>query len=285
VFELVGVYDPDKSKAGIAVKYGVKFYDDYKQMLGEVDAVTLPCPTSSHKAMAILAAENGVHALIEKPIAENLNDAAEIFRAFSDRGLHCTVGHIERFNPVMKALCEAIEDTDDIVAIEMHRCGPYDGRISDADVVEDLMVHDIDLAINSIMKAKPVVLSALGRKNHSEKYVDYAQTTLCFPNGVPAFITSSRSTAKKIRTVHIHTKDSYIEGDLLNKKLVINRNGSEQIELDATEPLMVELSSFGFSILHDAAPSVTPAQVLTTMEVLDDVEAGVYREYGNGGQR
>ena len=300
IYELVGLYDPDPVKAVIAKRYGIRYYDDYTEMLRDVDAVTLPCPTSLHKQMAILAAENDVHALVEKPIAENLTDAAETCEAFINRNLVFTVGHVERFNPVVRAIAELTQDMD-IVAIEVHRCSPYDKRIYDVDVVSDLMIHDIDIVVNALEKKEPTYIQAIGKRVHTAKFADYAQATMAFDDGVMASITTSRSTEDKIRTICIHAKGAYIEGDMLNKTLTIKHGTkfdndfgipsikycqssiTEQVVLPNKEPLKEELRNFGEAILKGTQPEIGVTEVIRTMVVFDKIAEKIYagKEHGN----
>ncbi len=297
MFDLVGIYDPDPKKAVVAEQYGTRFYSDYEKMLDDVQAVTLPCPTSTHKKMAIAAAKKGVHALLEKPIAETIDDAMEICDAFNSRSLKFTVGYIERFNPVVKAMADIIQGLD-VVAVEVHRCSPFDSRIYDVDVVSDLMIHDLDIVMNSLGMGAPKSISAIGRNIYSDSFADYAQATLCFPDGVLAFVTTSRTTEDKIRSVCVHAKGAYIEGDLLNRTLTIKRstnyyedsgvsnikykqsNITEQVVLPNVEPLKEEIRAFGKSILENKESEITWDQVLLTMEVLAMVGADIYSKIG-----
>lgn len=295
IFELVGIYDPDTSKSSIAEKYGVKYFRDYTELLKSVDAVTLPCPTSLHKEMALSAANMGVHALVEKPMAETMDDAAEIYRAFCRKNLRLTVGYVERFNPVVQAIADIVKDME-IVAVEVHRCSPFDSRIYDVDVVTDLMIHDLDIVLNALNLGKIKKCSAIGKKVYTTQFADYASATLSFENGVIATITTSRSTEDKIRKLCIHAKGAYIEGDLLNRTLLIKRGTNyledvraasikykqssitEQVVLPNIEPLKVEMSSFGMAIVDCIDPVVRAEQVIETMGVLDTIKKNIYDE-------
>lgn len=301
VFDLVGFYDPDESKSDIAKIYGVKHFNSYEEMLRAVEAVTLPCPTSLHKNMALKAARFGKHTLIEKPMAETLDDAKEIASAFSENGLKLTVGYVERFNPVVKALADIVQDME-IVAVEAHRCSPFDSRIYDVDVVADLMIHDLDIVMNAIGLGVPEKVVAIGKKVHTSVFADYAQATVSFKDGVIASVTTSRSTEDKIRTICVHAKGAYIEGDLLNRTLLVKRgtsylenvraasikymqsNITEQIVLPNVEPLKEEMLAFGKAIDGEEPPEVDVEQVLQTMGVLDEVEKVIYEQMKEGTQ-
>ena len=295
IYELVGVYDPDQERAAIAEKYGARSYSSYEELLNDVDMVTLACPTSLHKPMALQAAENDVHVLTEKPIAESLADAQEMYNAFKEKNLKFMVSHVERFNPVVRTISDIIKGKE-IIAVEMHRCSPFDSRIYDVDVVSDLMIHDMDIVLNSIFKTSPKSVSAVGAKVYGNKFVDYAQATLMFPDKSFAFITSSRCTEEKIRTVCIHTNGAYIEGDMLRRTLTVKRgvnyeeestnprinytqsNVTEQIVLMDQNPLKEEIASFGKSILNWTDPFITEDEVIRSMEILDIVKRDLYQE-------
>lgn len=292
LFELVGVYDPIPERARIADHYGAKAFADYQSMLDEVDAVVLSCPTSLHKKMALIAAENNVHVLCEKPVAETLADAKEMYDIFTAKGLKFTVNHVERFNPVVRTITDIIKGME-IVSAEIHRCSPFDSRIYDVDVVADLMIHDIDLILNSVFDAAPVKVEAIGKNVFNDRFADYAQATMTFPSGGIAFVTASRCTEDKIRTICIHAKGAYIEGDMLRRTLTVKRGVSyddgsnpkvnytqtsiaQEVVLMDKNPLREELVNFGNAILKDEELLVHFDQVMRTMTALDQIETALY---------
>jgi len=296
LFDLVGVYDPIPERAEIAEKYGARAFHDFDAMLREVDAIVLPCPTSLHKEMALRAADKDVHVLVEKPIAETLADATAMYDAFEKKGLKFTVNHVERFNPVVRTISDLAPGLD-MVSVEVHRCSPFDSRIYDVDVVTDLMIHDIDVVVNSIFKAEPEKVKAIGRYVYGSKFADYAQALLEFAGGAAAFITASRCTEDKIRDIQIHAKGAYLEGDMLRRTLVVKRgvtyeddanpkinytqsNLTQQIVLQDKNPLKEELENFGKAILHNEELLNSREQVMRTMSVLDRVEYALYGRRG-----
>ena len=294
MFELVGVYDPIPERRNSAAKtYDIEAFCSYEQLLDSVEAVTIACPTSLHKELATLAGEKGVHTLVEKPASECVSDTEDMCILFAKKGLRFTVGHVERFNPVIRCLSDIAKNVE-IAAIEVHRCGPFDSRIYDVDVVSDLMIHDIDIVSNAICDSDVFDVNAFGKRVYGEKFVDYATAALTFPNGVLAFITASRCTEDKIRKICLHTKGSFIEGDLLNRTLVIKRsanfdergivphslysqsNITEHIVLPNEEPLKQEMINFGRSIFSDITPEVSSKQVLRSMKILERIEDAIY---------
>ena len=298
LFKFVGVYDPNQERAKIAESYEAKAYSDYQSLLDDVEAVVIACPTSLHKKLALEAAEKNVHVLCEKPVAESLSDAKDMYAAFSKKSLKFTVSHVERFNPVVRTISDLVKGLE-IVSVEIHRCSPFDSRIYDVDVVADLMIHDLDIVLNSIFNTEPTTVKAIGRNVFGSKFVDYAQAALTFPNGAAAFITASRCTEDKIRTICIHAKGAYIEGDMLRRTLSIKRGVSyeeesdnpkidytqsnvvQQVILMDKNPLKEEISNFGHAILYDSEPLIVGEEVIRSMTVLDKVEAELYEGRNN----
>lgn len=290
VFDLVGIFDPDPAKKEIADRYNTKFFGSYEEMLSEVEAVVIASPSSMHYEMSLIAADHGVHALMEKPIAETVEQAEEMLRVFREKNLLISVSYVERYSPVIRALQDVLED-EDIVAIEVHRCSPYDPRIFDVDVISDLMIHDVDLVVDAIMDSMPCEIDAVGRKAFTDKFADYAQSTMRFENGVLGFITSSRSTQDKIRMLCVHTREAYIEADMLNKTLTVKRRVQydegknmhyrqssliESIVVPNKEPLKEDLLNFGRAVLGKEALIITHEHIIRSMKVLDKVHQVVY---------
>ena len=279
-FDLVGIYDINISQAKlIAEKYGTAVFDDIDKLLDSVEAVVIAVPSSLHKEVALKAAAHGVHALVEKPLATNLADAEAIAKGFSRRNLKLSVGHIERFNPVFMELQKLVQGKK-IFYIEACRYSPFSGsgRITDTSVVEDLMIHDIDL-VCSLMNGHPVT-SIHGRgETVISGQTDFATCLLDWGGQAHAIINASRISQNKERVIKVHTPDCYFEADLLNKTLSIAK--STNITIDITkdtfykqdsviqkvyipieEPLKAELLSF-----YDAVISDTPIVVTGTMGI------------------
>lgn len=278
IFELIGIYDPDSSKKDISKKYKIKFFENCDELLNCVQAVIISCPTSLHKQMALKAAEKCVHALIEKPIAENAIEAKKIKDEFIERHLVLAIGHVERFNPAVTKLVETADGMN-IQAVEMHRCGPFFNRINDVDVVSDLMVHDIDILVNSITKDFPVDINAKGKFSHEKPFVDYACAVITFKEGIIATLTSSRTTENRIRQISIHAKEAYIVSDLLTQEITVYRNGGvecEKIKADQFNALKSELLDFSESINKGQNPTVDGSDAIRSMQVHDIIRKEIY---------
>lgn len=269
-FELVGIYDADYSQAKEAAeRYGVTVSDDMKDLLDKVDAVTVAAPSSLHKRIALeIADHGGVHALIEKPLATTSEDAKEIASAFEGKGLKLAVGHIERFNPVFREL-QKLVDPENVYFIEINRFSPFSGsgRITDTSVVEDLMIHDVDL-VCALMKGRELT-SIHGRgETVVSGRTDFATCLMDFEGRTHAVVNASRISQNKERSIRVHMKESSIYADLITRTLEIYKSTDLKVDLGKDnsfrqdgivqkvfvpqdEPLRAELLAFRDAILKD----------------------------------
>lgn len=274
-FDLVGVYDINISQAKtVAEKFGTAVFDDIDRLLDSIEAVVIAVPSSLHKEVALKAAAHGVHALVEKPLATNLADAETIADSFSKRKLKLSVGHIERFNPVFMELQKLIQGKK-VFYIEACRYSPFSGsgRITDTSVVEDLMIHDIDL-VCSLMNGRPVT-SIHGRgETVLSGQTDFATCLLDWGGQAHAIINASRISQNKERVIKVHTSDCYFEADLLAKTLSIAQSTNitiditkdtfykqdsviQKVYIPVEEPLKAELLSFYDAVVSDKPMVVT----------------------------
>lgn len=271
-FELAGIYDADAERAAeLAERYETEAVPDAAGLLRRTEAVVIAVPSSLHKEYGMLAASMGVSALIEKPLATTARDATELTRAFSQNSRKLAVGHVERFNPVITVLKNVLRH-EEIVGIEARRYGPFDGRITDASVIEDLMIHDVDLVCNLLDGHEITSVAGFGRSVKSGR-LDFAQSLLQFDNGVQAAVFASRVTEDKIRELDIHTRDSFIKADLLAKTLLICRNANlmidegqgcsykqdsltQRIFVPIVEPLRAELLAFHQAVTENRDAAV-----------------------------
>ncbi len=286
-FEFAGFYDADQTRsAEIANQFSVTAFPSMKALLKQVDAVTIAAPSSLHKEIAMEAARHGVHALVEKPLALTSQDAEEISCAFADAVLILAVGHVERHNPVVTELCKLVRH-ERIMALEVRRYSPYNGRITDADVVQDLMVHDIDLVCNVLMGQKLLDVFSVGESAVSGK-LDYVQSLMRFENGTVASIGASRMTESKVREIVVHTDRSYIMADLLNRSLLVQRNTNlvidegqesayrqdsvtQRIFVPMVEPLRMELMDFINHVISHSEPAANGPAACRTIRIAETI--------------
>ena len=143
---LVGVADPDQAQVEfVTSRLGCAGFSSLEALLDAgIDALTVAAPTQLHTAISLAAIARGVHVLVEKPIAHTVEEGRRIIDAAEKAGVTLMVGHVERFNPAVQSIRQAIAG-DDILSIQITRVGPFPPRMSDIGVVIDLAVHDIDL--------------------------------------------------------------------------------------------------------------------------------------------
>lgn len=288
-FILAGIYDKDLSQAEeIAAQYGTRAFASLDSLLEQVEAVVVAVPSSLHKEIGLVVAEHNVHALIEKPLATNSKDAQDIADAFSERDLKLAVGHIERFNPVIQELDKLINNKQ-IFYIEAHRYSPFggSGRIQDVSVIEDLMIHDIDLVCHMMEPYQVTAVHGLGEQIKSG-CVDFASCSLDFNANAHAIINASRVSQEKERSICIHTADSCIYADLLLRSLTISQNTDmllggahetsyrqngvvQKIFVPIHEPLRLELISFYEAVTQNAPIAVTGEVGIRAIQICEEV--------------
>ena len=184
--ELIGLCDTDGSKAEKAGHLRLPFFTRYQDMIGKVDAVSIATPTFTHYEIARDFLKGGVHTLIEKPITLRLVDADDLMELARENRCAVQVGHIERHNPGLKRIGEIARN---IRFFEIHRLGPFTGRINDCGVVLDLMIHDLDIVL-SLVKSEVQSFDAVGI-NVLTPFEDIANVRIRFKNGSVADLTAS----------------------------------------------------------------------------------------------
>ena len=248
--ELVGVADPDRKQADfVARTLGCRAVADAEQLLDlKVDAVTIAAPTHLHHDIALACIERGVHVLVEKPIASSVEEGRDIIEAARRASVTLMVGHVERFNPAVEAIKDAIRN-EDILSIAITRVGPFPPRMSNVGVVIDLAVHDIDLirwfTDSDIVEVQPQLSSAVAERE------DIALLQFRTASGVLAHINTNWLTPFKARNVTVATRGKYIMGDLLTRQVTecfgFQPDGSysmRHLSVGHAEPLRSELLAF-----------------------------------------
>ena len=249
--KLVGVSDlNEEAGEGLAAKYRTRYFRDYHTLLAEVDAVSVAVPTVSHYEIGRTVLQQGVHALIEKPMTTTLAEADELIALAGRRQLILQVGHLERFNPAVQALHAVVRDPK---FFEIHRLGVFALRSLDIDVVLDLMIHDLDILL-SLVKSEIASISSVGIPILSPK-VDIANARIEFANGCVANVTASRVSSERIRKLRFFQPNSYISLDYEKQSLsvysLIPTEGglgkdivSHNLVVEPHEPLRAEIESF-----------------------------------------
>src|SRR5476649_2246766 len=271
--ELVAVADPDRKQADfVARTLGCAAVPDVGELLDKkVDAITIAAPTHLHRDIALACIARGVHVMVEKPIASSVEEGNEIINAARRAGLTLMVGHVERFNPAVEAIKDAIRN-EDILSIAITRVGPFPPRMSNVGVVIDLAVHDIDLirwfTDSDIIEVQPQLSSAVAERE------DIALLQFRTASGVLAHINTNWLTPFKARNVTIATRGKYVMGDLLTRQVTecfgFQADGSysmRHLSVGHDEPLRAELISFIESVREGKPPAVTGEQAVASLEI------------------
>lgn len=207
--ELIGVCDLDETAGrSVADETGTAFVADYRELGRGVDAVSIAASTGAHHALSRHFLENGVHVLVEKPMTVTSTEATELCELAESRGLKLQVGHIERFNPALRAAREGLDRPS---FIECHRLAPFTSRGADVNVVLDLMIHDLDVIL-SLVDAAPARVSAVGIAALTET-VDVANARIEFENGAIANVTASRASTRAERKFRVWQDQQYVSID------------------------------------------------------------------------
>jgi predicted dehydrogenase len=271
---LIAVVDarPD-ARDKVAAEVGCRAVADYRDILGEVDALSIATTTSAHFPIARECLERGVHVLVEKPITETPDQARALIETARRRGCILQVGHLERFNSAILAL-EGVLGTPRF--IESHRLAPFKERGTDVNVVLDLMIHDIDL-IQSLVGSPIVSIDAVGTSVFSQE-LDIANARIRYANGCVANTTASRVSMKMERKLRLFQDDAYVSIDLQQKVLTIVRKppagaavtpGQVSIEersFEQGDALRFEIEAFLRSIREGRPPVVSGEDGLRALE-------------------
>ncbi|PKN72132.1 MAG: oxidoreductase [Candidatus Cloacimonetes bacterium HGW-Cloacimonetes-3] len=220
--ELVGIYDQNRERAvQISTTLGCKAFESYEAMLDACDAVDIAATTTAHYALAKPALLAGKHIFLEKPITSELAQAEELLEIAEEKGLKIQVGHIERFNPVIREIEHEIGEP---MFIESHRLSTFHHRGTDVPVVLDLMIHDIDLILDFVHSpVTEIRASGVGILTPS---IDIANARIEFANGAIANVTSSRVSMKQERKIRFFQRDSYISMDFVAKQVRIMKKSA-----------------------------------------------------------
>lgn len=284
--QLVGVYDANRDTAdAVAAEYSTRAFGSLSELPSRLAAVTIAVPTMFHADLAEPFLRRGVACLIEKPLARDVADCRRIIEAARESRAIIQVGHIERFNPAVRAMRRlAIRPQ----FMEVTRISPLTFRSIDVGVVLDMMIHDIDIVLNlagsEVTKIDAVGVSVIGEVE------DICNARLTFASGCVANITASRLALKTERKLRLFSHDAYVSIDYGKRfGMVAHRSGNvdairdavariksgeiadltqlkfdelvniEQLEIDDTEPIRAELDEF-IDAVRNGRPSPVPAE-------------------------
>jgi predicted dehydrogenase len=287
--EITGFYDPDASTAkAVAEKYHIKRFENAAALMDACDAVDIIAPTNAHFELCKLAIRKGKHVFVEKPLANDMEEARELIKLVKESNVKLQVGHVERFNPAFLALENVPLHP---MFIEVHRLAEFNPRGTEVSVILDLMIHDIDIILH-IVKAdvKNIYASGVAVMTDSP---DIANVRIEFNNGCVANLTSSRISMKKMRKMRIFQKDAYIGVDFLTKKTEIislnqtddpngfsfeieTRNGKKSISVinpqsPEVNAIKMELEKFTESVLQNKPTRVSEMDGYRAMDIAHQI--------------
>jgi predicted dehydrogenase len=259
---LAGVVDINGARAReIAALSGARAVTDVRDILDDVDLVSIATPTEAHLEVAGLCLERGIPVLVEKPLARSVEECDAMIRAAARSGATLAVGHTERFNPAVLAARPAVDKPG---FIEIHRLGTFPARSLDIDVVFDLMIHDLDLVL-SIVPSPIAAIEAVGVPVLTDR-ADIANARIRFESGCVANITASRISRDRVRKIRFFQRDAYISIDCGAKeaevyRLIHQEGRGPQIEggripVVDSEPLRNELADFVAAVRERRPPLV-----------------------------
>jgi predicted dehydrogenase len=268
---LVAVVDSDP-KTARQVASGldqVVACSDYREIIDQVEAVSIATTTPAHFEIAQAFLSAGKHVLLEKPITSTTEQAEKLISLAEQKKCILQVGHIERFNPTILAMDEFLHAPK---FIESHRLSPFRQRGTDVDVVLDLMIHDIDIIL-SIVGSDIKDIQASGMNVLSDA-IDIANARISFNNHCVANVTASRVSDKTERKLRLFQSDAYFSADLANHQLKIynkenNKIESRSYEYEKSDALLTEITQFLNSINNNTPPLVSGIDGLRALKTAD----------------
>ena len=297
-WEVVAVVDPvSASRAAVASELQLPTVEDYREVIGKVDAAIVATPTVHHYDVTSTLLRSGIHTLVEKPLASTPDQAARLVQIAARHGLTLQVGHVERFNPSWTAIQGHLGTPKYIDSV---RAGSYSGRSTDIGVVYDLMIHDIDLVL-SLVRCPVASVSACGLAllGHRE---DLAEARVHFTNGCIANFKASRVSLEACRKMSIYTTSSMADVDfgnntgrlvkpsseILDREVFLDQLSAEergqarseiygkyfQVETLPAQPrnaILDEHNDFALSIRTKSPPSVTGEDGQRAMELAGQI--------------
>ena len=293
--ELVAIADVNPEAKSLAEDYKAKFFTDYKEMLEEArpDAVSVVVPTPFHLGVATEVMSRGIHCMLEKPIASSVEEADKLIACAKENKVTFTVGHIERFNPVIKKLKQMVDDNaiGDITSVVCKRVGGFPAVEPKTDVIIDLAVHDVDI-VNYLLGQKPKSISSHGSRTRHSRKIDSAEILMDYGRA-SGFIQANWLTPVKIRKIALTGSLGYLEANYITQELVYYKHNMKKIEkegftefvlqvgdpekriikVDFEEPLAAELKAFLAKAMGRTAAIVDPSDARDALRVSREASA------------
>ena len=283
---LVGVADQNLERGRlIGEQHQVSVYSDYLHLLEYVDAVSVAVPTSLHGEVVQQCLNQGIHVLVEKPIASTVEEGRDMVALAREKRVRLQVGHVERFNPVLDSVRPVLDRPE---FIQCNRLAPYQPRGTDVDVVLDLMIHDLDIVLS--WGLGPVTkVNAFGASVMS-KHNDFVSARIEFGSGCIAEFIASRVSTSRLRNLCVFQPNLYVSADYQTRRGLLCRKvqpelGSgrvveESFEGGTEDALTREVDAFLQSIHQGVHLGVSGEEGLNALELAFDVIAGI-KQNGN----
>lgn len=275
--EFIAIVEPTEQGQKLAKEAhpDVKVVSDIKDVINEIDAAVIVTPTSTHFELTKYLLENGKHVFCEKPLCSTFEQVQSLKPYLKDN-LVLQVGHSERCHQAWELLKDDFAKIDSHFSLKLNRVAAFKGRATDVDVVQDLMIHDLDLVLNLFGK-RPTKLKAFGHKIRTGKW-DSVTCLLEFDDGSHAKITSGRNHVKEIRTFEVVHDGGCIFVDLFTNEYSIATDGQfddgsfvKHFNYEKRDHLLIEHESFYNSILGMQNPMVTYTDGALVVYLLDKV--------------
>ena len=270
----LGIFDVNSAAAkALGEKHGATVYESVSDLIDNSDAVSVVVPTQFHSGIVEQVFAKKKSVLIEKPICASAEEARQLMKK-APEGITIGVGHIERFNPIVSEIKKIVKNP---LYMEFKRHNPASARITGSSVVEDLMIHDIDILLNEFF-AEP-------RNIHSVGNAD-VMSVLMNCNGIPVSLSASRKASKKIRLFYVEDEEFTIEGNFMTQEVTIHRkpgqyhveaeryvqeNIIEKVMVNTVEPLKRELEAFIDCVDRNQPFLIPPEQAILNLEFCEKI--------------
>ncbi len=280
---LTAVYDADAGRAAaVAAEFGAQPVASLEALAELCDLASVAVPTVAHRAVGCRLMDLGMHVLMEKPIAPTLADAQVLVETSQRRARVLQIGHIERFNPVLRELEKKLSRPR---FIEAHRLSPFPNRSIDIGVVLDLMIHDLEIILH-LVRSPIASIDAVGVAVLTGQE-DIANARLRFENGCVANVTASRISPERMRKLRVFQEDCYLSLDYQEQSGHIHwKEGMEimraAVAVEPGEPLRLELEAFVNSVAAGAAPAVSGQQGTAALGVALEITRIIHLTMGAG---
>ncbi len=295
--ELVGVADKDEATATrVADRCETEAYVDFREMLPDVDAVVVATPTVTHHDVAMEALTAGKHVLVEKPMCDTVDKAQQLVDTAEKEHLVLAVGHIERHNPVVKCVKDAMDEGayGDLITLSTKRVSNFPGRIRDVGVILDFGIHDIDV-MRYLAGDVASVYARAGRFNREIDHEDHASIVLTFEGGVNGVVEVNWLTPMKIRRLSLTCSDHFVEADYIDQSVTVSSSSYEDVDemdlyrvpiqyninrvaLETREPLKNEIADFVEAVVNETAPLASGRDGVRALQIAEAALASYRRD-------